>query len=159
MLDQSEETELDPIHLLRNYEFSSNNNIIEIVERAQFTYELTFHLRYDGDAENFNRNKLNTLTAFQDCRIQRTLAGAISPTPLLKEMDKQWLPGVVVSTTANQGIIIRLRKQGIASYPITVECDDIKKSYTIFPGFSGIVTAAMNGVKIRLMDDEEFWIA
>jgi CRISPR-associated endonuclease/helicase Cas3 len=159
ILDQAEETELDPIHLLRNYEFSSSDNIIEITDRAQSTYELTFHLRHDGDTENFNGTKLNKLTAFQNCRIQRTLAGAISPTPLLKEMSKKWLPGVVVSTIVNQGIIIRLRKQGISSYPITVECDDSTKSYTIFPGFSGIVTAAMNGIKIRLMDEEEFWIA
>jgi CRISPR-associated endonuclease/helicase Cas3 len=159
ILDQAEETELDPIHLLRNYEFSGSNNIIEITGRAQSTYELTFHLRHDGDVDSFNKTNLNKLTAFQNCRIQRTLAGAISPTPLLKEMSKKWLSGVVISATANQGIIIRLGKQGIASYPITVECDDSNKIYRIFPGFAGIVTAAMNGIKIRLMDEEEFWIA
>ena len=159
LLDQSEETELDPIHLLRNYEFASDGECIEIIGRAQSTYELTFHLRHDGDVENFKRDSLNKLTAFQDCRIQRTFAGAVSPTPLLKELGKDLLPGVVVSTISNQGIIIRLRKQGIVSYPIVVDCDDGRKNYTIFPGFSGIVTAAMNGIKIRLMDEEEFWIA
>jgi CRISPR-associated endonuclease/helicase Cas3 len=159
LLDQSEETELDPIHLLRNYEFASRGETIEITGRAQSIYELTFHFRHDGDVESFKRDSLNKLTAFQNCRIQRTLDGAISPTPLLKELAKDWLPGVVVSTIANQGIIIRLQKQGIASYPIVVDCDDGKKHCTIFPGFSGIMTAAMNGVKIRLMDEEEFWIA
>ena len=159
LLDQCEETELDPIHLLRNYEFASRGETIEITGRAQSIYELTFHFRHDGDWDSFKRDNLNKLTAFQNCRIQRTLDGAISPTPLLKELGKEWLPGVVVSTIANQGIIIRLQKQGIASYPIVIDCDDGKKNYRIFPGFSGIVTAAMNGVKIRLMDEEEFWIA
>lgn len=159
LLDQSEETELDPIHLLRNYEFCSNGDAIEIMGRAQSTYELTFHLRHDGDKQSFKQTRLNVLTAFQNCRIRRTLGGALAPTPLLKEMEKDWLAGVVVATIENQGIIIRLRKQGISSYPITIECDDGKKDYTIFPGFSGIITAAMNGIKIRLMDEEEFWIA
>lgn len=159
LLDKAEETELDPIHLLRNYEFASNGDVIEVTGRAQSTYELTFHLRHDGDVEVFKRDCLNKLTAFPNCRIQRTVGGVLSPTPLLKELEKHWLPGVVVSTITNQGIIIRLRKQGIASYPIEVDCDNGKKSYTIFPGFSGIITAAMNGIKIRLMDEEEFWIA
>jgi CRISPR-associated endonuclease/helicase Cas3 len=160
LLDQAEETELDPIHLLRNYEFcSSSDEGIEIMGRAQSTYDLSFHLRHYGDVESFKKTRLNVLTAFQDCRIRRTLGGTLAPTPLLKEMQKDWLAGVVVATMANQGIIIRLRKQGIASYPIAIECDDGKKEYTIFPGFSGIITAAMNGIKIRLMDEEEFWIA
>jgi CRISPR-associated endonuclease/helicase Cas3 len=159
LLDQSEETDLDPIHLLRNYEFISRDDVIEVTTRAQATYELTFHLRHDGDKQSFKQTRLNVLTAFQNCRIRRTLGGALAPTPLLKEMEKDWLAGVVVSTITNQGIIIRLRKQGIASYPITIECDDGKQEYTIFPGFSGIITAAMNGIKIRLMDEEEFWIA
>jgi CRISPR-associated endonuclease/helicase Cas3 len=158
LLDQEEETELDPIHLLRNYEFHTSGDAIEIIERAQSFYELSFHLRYPGDADEFKQTKLNKLNAFQDCRIERTVNGSISPTPLLETLKKQWLPGVVVSTVVNQGVIIRLRKQGIASYPIRVTCDNAKKDYTIFPGFSGIVTAAMNGVKIRLMDEEDFWI-
>ena len=159
LLDQAEETELDPIHLLRNYEFCSGGEGIEITGRAQSTYDLTFYLRHYGDMESFKQTRLNRLTAFQDCRIRRTLGGALAPTPLLKEMQKDWLSGVVVATMVNQGIIIRLRKQGIASYPIAIECDDGKKDYTVFPGFSGIITAAMNGIKIRLMDEEEFWIA
>jgi CRISPR-associated endonuclease/helicase Cas3 len=86
--------------------------------------------------------------------------GSIAPTPLLAALEKQWLPGVIVSTIDNQGLIIRLRKQGIDSYPICVNCSDVKKdSYTIFTGFSGIITAAMEkNFKIRLMDEEEFWI-
>jgi CRISPR-associated endonuclease/helicase Cas3 len=159
LLDQAEETELDPIHLLRNYEFLGVGNDIEITNRAKSTYELTFHLRYYDDAESFKKTKLNKLTAFQDCRIQRSLAGALSPTPLLDQLQKQWLPGVIVAKFANQGVIIRLQKQGIASYPITIECDDGKKDYMIFPGFAGIITAAMNGIRIRLMDEEDFWIA
>jgi CRISPR-associated endonuclease/helicase Cas3 len=160
LLDRSDETELDPIHLLRNYEFVSNNSIIELTERAKAVYEIKFNLNYDGDLEKFKRTKLNKLSAFENCRIERRMNGSIAPTPLLSALEKQWLPGVIVSTTANQGAIIRLQKQGIISYPICVNCSDVKKdTYTIFIGFSGIITAAMEkNFKIRLMDEEEFWI-
>jgi CRISPR-associated endonuclease/helicase Cas3 len=159
LLDLSDETELDPIHLLRNYEFVSSNGIIEVTTRAKDTYELNFKFNYDGDWEQFKNKQINKLSAFENCRIERRIKGAISPTPLLSELEKKFLPGVIVSTIANQGIIIRLRKQGIASYPICVNCSDIKKdNYTIFPGFAGILAAAMN-IKIRLMDEEDFWIA
>ena len=159
LLDLLDETELDPIHLLRNYEFVSSNGIIEVTERAKDSYELNFHFNYDGDLEEFKCKQVNKLSAFENCRIERRVKGAISPTPLLSELEKKFLPGVIVSTIANQGIIIRLRKQGIASYPICVNCSDVKKdNYTIFPGFAGIITAAMN-IKIRLMDEEDFWIA
>lgn len=159
VLDHAEETELDPIHLLRNYEFCSDDHGVELLTRAKLPYEISFYLRHYNDLKHFKQTRLNRLTAFKNCRIRRTSGGSLAPTPLLKEMEKEWLSGVVVSTIANQSIIIRLQKQGIASYSITIECDDLKKDYTIFPGFSGIITAAMNGIKIRLMDDEEFWIA
>ncbi|MBD2038302.1 type I-D CRISPR-associated helicase Cas3' [Leptolyngbya sp. FACHB-321] len=159
LLDLSEETQLDPIHLLRNYEFVCDGDEIVIVERARETYELSFHLRYYGSSEAFTRTQLNKLTAFQSCQIRRQLKGSTVPTPLLKELEKSWLPGVVVSEMANQGAVFRLRKQGIESYLISVTCDDAKKNYKIFPGLAGIMTAAMNGVKIRLVDEEEFWIA
>jgi CRISPR-associated endonuclease/helicase Cas3 len=159
LLDFLDETELDPIHLLRNYEFVSSRGIIEVTERAEDSYELNFQFNYDGDLEEFKCKQVNKLSAFENCRIERRVKGAISPTPLLSELEKKFLPGVIVSTIANQGIIIRLRKQGIASYPICVNCSDVKKdNYTIFPGFAGIITAAMN-IKIRLMDEEDFWIA
>lgn len=158
LVDLAEETQLDPIHLLRNYEFISNDGEIVVVARAQETYELSFHLRYYGRSEDFTKTQLNKLTAFQHCQIRRQLKGSVVPTPLLKELEKSWLPGVVVSEMANQGVIFRLRKQGIESYSISVACDDAKKNYKIFPGLAGIMTAAMNGIKIRLMDEEEFWI-
>jgi CRISPR-associated endonuclease/helicase Cas3 len=144
---------------LRNYEFVISSGIIEVTERAKDSYELNFQFNYDGDLEEFKCRQVNKLSAFENCRIERRVKGSISPTPLLSELEKKFLPGVIVSTIANQGIIIRLRKQGIASYPICVNCSDIKKdNYTIFPGFAGIITAAMN-IKIRLMDEEDFWIA
>lgn len=158
LLDLSEETQLDPIHLLRNYEFVHSNGEIVITARSQETYELSFHLRYYSKSSDFTQTQMNKLTAFQQCQIRRQLKGAIVPTPLLKELEKAWLPGVVVSETTNQGVIFRLRKQGIESFPISVTCDDAKKNYRIFPGLAGIMTAAMNGIKIRLMDEEEFWI-
>jgi CRISPR-associated endonuclease/helicase Cas3 len=159
IVDLESETELDPIHLLRNYEFATNGDRIEITARAEKVYDISFHLRFFDPQKAFVVHYLNKLTAYQNCQIRRETAGLIAPTPLLSALEKEWLPGVVVSTAENQRLIISLRKQGLMSYPITVDCDDGKKSYTFFPGFSGIITAALNGVKIRLIDEEEFWLA
>ena len=53
----------------------------------------------------------------------------------------------------------KLKKMGIMSYPITVKGNDFEKEYAFLPALSGILTAAMAGIKIRLMDEENFWIA
>lgn len=159
LLDESEETVLDPIHLLRFYEFVENGQFIEVISRAKETYQLSFRLRYFGDDEEFKNKELNKLSAFANCNIQRKLGNAIAPTPLLKELEKTLLPGVIISTTVNQGLIIGLRKQGIMSYPITVSSNDLEKEHTLFPGLSGILAIAMAGVKIKLPDDEDFYIA
>lgn len=159
LLDISEETELDPIHLLRNYEFAQRGDFIEITGRAAMPYELSFHLNYNGLEDEFKYMKLNRLTAFQNCTVRRSQQGVAIPTPLLAALKKEWLAGVIVPTTVNQGIVFYLRKQGIESYPIQVKGDGFSKDYTFFTGIDAIMTAAMNGIKIRLMDEEEFWIA
>lgn len=163
LLDISEDTELDPIHLLRNYEFVQDGDVIEVTNRTVTPYEISFHLPYYGTANEFKNTKLNRLTAFQNCTVQLKQSGATKPTNLLgalrKAIEKSWLAGVVIPTTTNQGIIFYLRKQGIQSYPITVQCDDFFKEYAFFTGIDAIMTAAMNGIKIRLVDEEEFWIA
>ena len=162
LLDVSEETELDPIHLLRNYDFAQRGDIIEVINRAETPYEVSFHLSYRGTADEFKNMKLNRLTAFQNCRVRLKQNGVSKPTSLLgdlqKALEKSWLAGVIVPTITNQGIVFYLRKQGIESYSITVQCDDFCKDYTFFAGIDAIMTAAMNGIKIRLMDEEEFWI-
>lgn len=158
LLDDSEETDLDPIHLLRNYEFLQKGNVIEVASRAEHPYEIAFRLRYEGSANVFKATKLNRLTALKGCVIQRSQSGATIPTPLLSTLKKEWIPCVVVPTYTNQGIIFYLRKQGIESYKIYVECLDISKEYTLFTGIYAIMTAAMNNIKIRLTDEEDFWI-
>ncbi|MFB2834929.1 type I-D CRISPR-associated helicase Cas3' [Floridanema evergladense] len=158
LLDESDQTVLDPIHLLRYYEFAENGEFIEVMSRAEAIYELSFRLRYLDSAEEFKNKEINKLTAFENCRIERTLGSAIAPTPLLKELEKNLLPGVIISTEANQWVIIRLRKQGIASYPISVSCNDFEKKYTFFPGLSGILAIAMYEIKLKLPDDENFYV-
>jgi CRISPR-associated endonuclease/helicase Cas3 len=158
LLDISNETELDPIHLLRNYEFVQQNSMIEVVERAQVTYELSFQYNYYGSENEFKNLKLNRLLALRNCMLKRTHQGVTAPTPLLSALQKEWLAGVITPTAANQGIIFYLRKQGIESFPITVKGVDFSKNYTFFTGIHAIMTAAMNGIRIRLMDEEDFWI-
>ncbi|PHV64108.1 type I-D CRISPR-associated helicase Cas3' [Cyanobacterium aponinum] len=159
LVDEVDETILDPIHLLRYYEFINNGDYIEITSRAKDIYQLNFSLRYFGTNEEFKNNELNKLTAWKNCRIARTLGSAIAPTPLIEKLEKKLIPGVIISTAINQGIIIQLRKQGLISYPINVRCKDISKEYTFFPTLSGILTIIMAGFRLSLPDKEDFYIA
>lgn len=158
LLDESEETMVDTMHLLRYYEFAESNGEIEVINSVEQPYDLSFAWRYFGTIEELKNKELNKLTALVNCRIQRSLKGAIKPTPLLTKLEKQFLPGVIISTEVNQGIIIQLSKQGLKSYPISVSCNDFEKTYTFFPGLSGILAIAMSGIKLKLPDDEDFYI-
>ncbi len=158
LLDESDETILDPIHLLRYYEFAQNKDSIEIIARAKEIYQLEFNLRFFGTVEEFKNTKLNQLTAWENCHITRKINNAIAPIALLSEIEKQLIPGIIISTIANQGIIIQLKKQGIASFPITVSCNDFEKQYSFFPSLSGILAIAMYGKSLKLPDGEDFYI-
>lgn len=79
LLDESEETVLEPIHLLRYYDFDSDDQRIELRKRVDIPYELTFNLRYYGTFEDFKQKQLNRLTAFENCRIERRSGGQLSP--------------------------------------------------------------------------------
>jgi CRISPR-associated endonuclease/helicase Cas3 len=159
LLDDSEETILDPLHLLRYYEFAEDGEFVVVTARAQATYTLNFRLRYRDSWQEFVNKKLNKLTAFPNCRIERRLENAIAPTPLLKVLEKQLLPGVIVCGIKNAAAIFQLRKQGIVSYPIVIDCDDAQKDhYRFLPGLAGILTMAMKSKQLRLPDDELFII-
>jgi CRISPR-associated endonuclease/helicase Cas3 len=159
ILDFSEETDIDPIHLLRHYEFVTKDSEFEIVKRANPPYTIGFSWRFHGSKQGFINTEINKLTVLENCKIQRTLDGAIFPTPLLKSLEKDLLSGVIICPIASHVAYFKLRKMGIMSYPITVKGNDFEKEYAFLPALSGILTAAMAGVKIRLMDEENFWIA
>lgn len=162
LLDESDQTILDPIHLLRYYEFAQRDEhekrceLIELTARAENIYELSFRLPYPDDYQDFINVQLNKLTAFKNIQIIRKVEGAIRPTPLLAELEKDLFPGIIICPRTNAAAIYQLRKEGIASYPITVECDDQTKDYTILPGLSGILAIAMKFKQLRLPDDECF---
>ena len=156
LLDELEETILDPIHLLRYYEFIEDGEFIEVTSRAKDIYELSFRLRYLETVQDFVNTQLNKLTAFTNSRIERRIGGAISPTPLLKVLEKTLLSGVIICPRTNAAVIYQLRKLGIASYPITIVCNDAEKEYAFLPGLSGILAVAMKIKQLRLPDDEPF---
>lgn len=158
ILDDSDETTLDPIHLLRHYEFVENGEFVELASRAETNYDLGFRMRYFGTAEEFKNKELNKLSAFKNCQIERKIKDAIAPTPLLKRLEKNLIPGVIIATAVNQGIIIQLRKQGVSSYPMIVSCNDFERECTFFPNLSGILAIATSGVKLKLPDEENFYI-
>lgn len=159
ILDYSEETELDPIHLLRHYEFIARGTEIEITKRANPPYTISFSWRFHGSRQDFLNTQINKLTVLKGCNIQRMLDGAIFPTPLLKSLEKELLSGVIICPIASASAYFTLRKTRITAYPITIRGDDFEKEYAFLPALSGILAAAMAGVKIRLMDEENFWIA
>lgn len=159
ILDFSEETDIDPVHLLRHYEFVAKDSEFEIIKRANPPYTIGFSWRFHGSKQEFINTEINKLTVLKNCKIQRTLDGAIFPTPLLKSLEKDLLSGVIICAIASHVAYFKLRKMGIMSYPITVKGNDFEKEYAFLPALSGILTAAMAGVKIRLMDEENFWIA
>ena len=154
LLDESDETYLDPIHLLRNYEFVKNGEFIEITGRAKTTYTVSFRLRYRGSCQEFANQELNKFTALSNCQFKRTQGGAVVPTPLLKELEKHLLPGVIICPIANAGAIYQLQKQGIILYHIVIAGDDREREYRFIPGLPGILTMAMKSKQLRLPDDE-----
>ncbi len=156
LLDESDETVLDPIHLLRYYEFEKDGEFIEVTDRAKAIYELSFRLRYLDTRQNFVNTELNKLTAFSNCRITRKQGGAIAPTPLLKELEQHLIPGVIICPIANAAAIYQLRKEKLVSYPITVVCNDMEKEYCFLPELAGILAIAMKSKQLRLPDDECF---
>lgn len=156
LLDESDETVLDPIHLLRYYDFERSGDFIEVTDRDKATYELSFRLRYLDTWQNFINTELNKLTAFPNCRIIRKQGGAIAPTPLLKELEQHLIPGVIICPIANAAAIYQLRKERIVSYPITVVCNDMEKEYCFLPELAGILAMSMKSKQLRLPDDECF---
>lgn len=158
VLDLSEETEIDPIHLLRYYEFAADGEVTEITERAEPPYQISFRLRYRGDRLTFLATQMNKLKAFENCRIERRRDHAIAPTPLLKKLEKELIPGVVMCPITNASAYYRLRQERITTYPITINGNDFEKEYAFLPGLPGILTLAICGVKLKLPDDEEFLI-
>ena len=114
-------------------------------------------MRYRDSYQDFVNKELNKLTAFPNCRIEGRLGSAIAPTPLLKILEKDLLPGVIVCGVKNAAAIFQLRNQGIVSYPIVIACDDAQKDhYRFLPGLAGILAMAMKGKQLRLPDDEIF---
>ena len=154
-MDEVGETNLDPIHLLRFYEFENDGDRVEIINRAEEPYNLSFSLSVD-DLEEFKNIYLGKLYAFENCQIKRTYGDVVRPTPLVVE--KRLIPGVIVSQSSqNSWAIARLRKQGLESYPIKVSDYFKSKDYLFFPSLSGILAIASAGVILKCPDNEEFW--
>ncbi|MDB9537063.1 type I-D CRISPR-associated helicase Cas3' [Dolichospermum planctonicum CS-1226] len=154
ILDESEETQLDPFHLLRYYEFFQNGEFIEIQSRAKEIYNISFRMRYPDSKREFASTEINKLTAFPNCQVVRSIGDAIRPTPALQMLSKYLLPGVIICPITNAAVIFKLRKQGIISYPITIVCNDGEREYQFLTGLSGILTIAMKLKQLQLPDDE-----
>lgn len=158
LLDLADETLLDPIHLLRYYEFAAKDDEIEIINRAEPSYQISFRLRYRNNHSEFLGTQMNKLKAFEGCKIERRRDNAIAPTPLLNQLEKELIPGVIICPIQNAGVYYCLLKEGISIYQIRIICNDSEKDYAFLPGLSGILTLAMYGVRLKLPDNEDFLI-
>jgi len=156
LLDEAGETNLDPIHLLRFYEFDNDGDRIEILDRAETPYNLVFSLTV-ADLEEFRNIYLGKIYAFENCTISRMCGDIIRPTPSL--IEKKLIPGVIVSESAkNRWAIVKLKKQGLSCYPIKVsDCFD-SKEYLFFPSLSGILAIVSAGIALKCPDEEDFYI-
>jgi CRISPR-associated endonuclease/helicase Cas3 len=159
LLDEVGETNLDPIHLLRFFEFASDENGIVLTDRATETYGLKFALQV-ADLEDFANNYLCKLYAFKNCTIERTIGDNVRPTALISQLTPPLMPGVIVREhRKNRWAILKLRKQGIECYPITVKDSFAnEQEYTFFPSLSGILAIASAGVTLKCPDNQEFWV-
>ncbi|MEG4495989.1 type I-D CRISPR-associated helicase Cas3' [Microcoleus sp. F10-C6] len=159
LLDEVGETNLDPIHLLRFFEFASDENGIVLTHRATETYGLKFALQV-ADLEDFANNYLCKLYAFKNCTIERTIDNCVRPTALISQLTPPLMPGVIVREhRKNRWAILKLRKQGIECYPIMVKDSFAnEQEYTFFPSLSGILAIASAGIALRCPDNQEFWV-
>ena len=158
LLDSCGETQLDPLHLLRFYEFEPDGDRIVLTQRAQQTYQLKFQLQVES-LENFSNTQLAKLSAFANCQITRMIGDNIRPTALLSDLTPPLMPGVIVKEhRRNRWAICKLQKQGLTSYPITVE--DVwgdTATYCFFPSLDDILAIAAAGFALKCPDNEEFW--
>jgi CRISPR-associated endonuclease/helicase Cas3 len=158
LLDNCGETNLDPLHLLRFYEFVSDGDRILVTERAKQPYNLSFFLRV-SDLDEFANTQLSKLYAFENCQIQRGIGEMVRSTAIISELAPPLLPGVIVKEHRNnRWAIHKLKKQRLDCYPITV-WDDFgqKEDYSFFPSLSGILAIATAGFSLKCPDNEEFW--
>jgi CRISPR-associated endonuclease/helicase Cas3 len=157
MLDLSEETSIDPIHLLRYYEFVSSEDEIQLIDRAESPYQINLRLRFRGSKLDFS-NHMNKLMAFENCKIERRRDNVLCPTPLVKQLEKELIPGVIICPIKNAVVYYQIRKEQIPVYLIEVSGNDFEKEYAFLTGMSGILTIAMYEKRLRLPDNEIFLI-
>ncbi|USR91294.1 type I-D CRISPR-associated helicase Cas3' [Phormidium yuhuli AB48] len=158
LLDSCGETRLDPLHLLRFYEFVSEGDRCVLIDRVSETYQLSFRLEVEN-LETFKNTQLAKLSAFPNCEITRTLGDSPRPTAVLSQLTPPLMPGVIVQEhRRNRWAICKLQKQGLVSYPITVEDGHgDQEIYRFFPSLDGILAIAAAGFALKCPDNEEFW--
>lgn len=165
LLDKVGKTNLEPFHLLRFYEFVSDDSRIELSARVKETYQLVFKLQVEDTLECFEATQLGRLWAYKNLEPVRKAGQSTRPTtfpePLLKAVRETLVSGVIIKEYGQtKWIIIKLKRQGLECYPIYVSgCDSLtSKEYLFFPSLSGILAIAADGMALQSPDNEEFWV-
>lgn len=162
-IDEGGETNLDFVHLLRDFEFCFGGDRAIISHYAKPSYKLEFQLEVD-DIETFSNTQLARLTAFRNCRPKRmNPAGITRPTAIPDQFLPELMPGVIIQEhRKNRWALSRLKKEGsLSSYPIHIEDRDgniAKGNYWFLPNLAGILAIAMAGQALKCPDGEDFFI-
>jgi len=159
--DLAESIALDPLHLLRHYEFRQQENQLVLTGRAKPSYQITLLYQHPGTRESFEDRFLNRPTALQGVKVQRhTQAGAIVPTPLLASLSQGWLPGMIICPQSNGTARWRLQRKGLRPFDIQVDflADFAQRDYIFYPHLEGWLALAQEGVRLRLPENNEPWI-
>ena len=158
LIDETGEVNLNPIHLLRYYEFEADGDDVIITTRTEQNYNLKFSLNVN-EIEEFRNTQLCKLYAFKDCKIERTIGDVVRPTPLISRITPPLMPGVIVEEhRKNRWAIAKLRKQGLEYYSITIRDSSREKEFIFFPSLSGILAIASVGIALKCPDQEDFYI-
>jgi len=166
LLDEIGETALDPFHLLRFYEFASDDSRVELVAQTKEPYQISFSLQLETSLDHFESTQLGKLWAYKNLspirKAGESTRSTAFPKPLLEALKNKLVPGVIIKEYGqNKWAIIKLKKQGLDCYDIIVSDNVRLKSgkYLFFPGLSGILSVASAGVALQSPDNEEFWVA
>lgn len=166
LLDEVGETQLDPFHLLKFYEYAPDDSRVELLERAKDAYQIGFNLSIEDSIEHFEYTQLGKLWAYKNLSPVRTIGDSLRPTTfprsLIKALREQLVPGVIIKESGQKKwTVIKLKKQGLECYPIHVSGYDSPspKEYLFFSSLSGILAIAAAGVSLQSPDNEEFWVA
>jgi CRISPR-associated endonuclease/helicase Cas3 len=162
LISQTEDLlSVDALHVLRYYEIVVHAQKVFLLSRANPVYNIRLGYEFhEGSRNQFENLYVNRPTALHNVKIFReSPTGGISSSEVLKNIDLEWLPGLLICPIANARAIGRLKRQGIYPYDCNIEflADLSTYTYAFFPHLEGWLALAKEGVKFKLPEGDQSW--